>query len=142
VQEAAPAGYAAVLDPNGADTLRHSYNALGPMGRLIVYGFSSMIPVGRGRPSYAKLVSKYLKTPRFNPIEMTGDNKSVMAFNLSYLFEHAELLHEAIGQMLELFAVGRLRPLGFECFSLSEAGRAQHTLESGQTTGKLVLLVK
>lgn len=142
VREAAPDGYAAVLDPNGADTLRKSYDALGPMGRLIVYGFSSMLPMGRGKPSYARLVAKYLKTPRFNPIEMTGDNKSVMAFNLSYLFEHQELLTEAMAQMLELFAAGRLRPLGFQSFSLSEAGQAHRLLESGQTTGKLVLLAK
>jgi len=140
VSRAEPAGYAAALDPNGADTLWQSYQALGPMGRLVVYGFSSMIPKGRGTPSYLKLALKYLSTPRFHPLQMTGANKSVMAFNLSYLFERHDLLQKAMHAMLELFGQGRLWPLGVREFALRDAAQAQAALESGDTTGKLVLV--
>src|SRR5690606_22776276 len=127
------------LDPNGQETLLNSYEALGPTGRLVVYGFSSMIPKNRGKPSYWRLTTKYLRTPRFNPILMTGSNKSVMAFNLSYLFDEHALLGEAMNELLDLFAQGKLKPLDTESFPLARAADAHRALESGKTTGKLVL---
>ncbi len=48
----APAGYDVVLDANGVSTLSGSYAALAPTGRLVVYGFHSMLPRQGGRPSY------------------------------------------------------------------------------------------
>jgi len=139
VRRAAPDGYAVVMDPNGEETLMQSYKALGPTGRLLIYGFSSMIPQNRGKPSYLRLATKYLKTPRFNPILMTGSNKSVMAFNLSYLFERHDLLTESMDELVELFAVRKLTPLEIQSFPLGQAGEAHRALESGTTTGKLVL---
>lgn len=141
VREAAPGGYHVALDPNGEETLMGSYRALRPTGRLIVYGFSSMISKGKGRPSYAKLAYKYLKTPRFNPILMTGSNKAVMAFNLSYLFEESALLSEAMSELLGLVGKGWLTPLPVRRYALADAGRAHRDLESGNTIGKLVLML-
>jgi len=140
VRSAAPEGYAVVMDPNGEATLMKSYKALAPTGRLLIYGFSSMIPVSRGKPSYLQLATKYLKTPRFNPILMTGSNKSVMAFNLSYLFDRHDLLAEGMDELVELFAVRKLTPLDVQSFPLSHAADAHRAIESGTTTGKLVLL--
>ncbi|MGC4090520.1 MAG: hypothetical protein QM756_22155 [Polyangiaceae bacterium] len=39
------------------------------MGRLVIYGFHSMMSHG-GIPNPLKLVWQYLRTPRFNPLEM------------------------------------------------------------------------
>jgi len=140
VREVAPEGYGIALDPNGQETLLNSYEALGPTGRLVVYGFSSMIPKNRGKPSYWRLATKYLRTPRFNPILMTGSNKSVMAFNLSYLFDQHELLTEAMSEIVELFARGQLEPLETRSFPFERAADAHRALESGNTVGKLVLV--
>lgn len=140
-RELAPQGYQLVLDPNGAATLQQSYQLLAPMGRLIVYGFSSMLSRGRALPNPLRLLTKYLTTPRFNPLRLTADNKSVMAFNLSYLFEHGELLAEAMAELLGGFERQQLRPLPVRTFPLGDAGLAQRALESGETVGKLVLTV-
>lgn len=139
VRAAAPEGFSAVLDPNGERTLMKSYKALKPTGRLIIYGFSSMLPEGSGKPSYLRLATKYYKTPRFNPILMTGSNKSVMAFNLSYLFDEQALLREAMDELLELFAGHKLAPLRMQSFSLAHAAEAHRAIETGTTVGKLVL---
>lgn len=139
VRSAAPEGYSVVMDPNGEETLMKSYRALRPTGRLLVYGFSSMVPLNRGKPSYLRLATKYLKTPRFNPILMTGSNKSVMAFNLSYLFDYHDMLREGMDELVELFAVRKLTPLDIQSFPLAQAAEAHRALESGSTTGKLVL---
>jgi hypothetical protein len=56
-----------------------------------VKGFHSMIPKSGGVPNWLKLIWDYLWTPRFNPLDMTGANKSVLAFNLSYLFHKIDI---------------------------------------------------
>ena len=70
---------------------------------------------------------------------MTGSNKSVMAFNLSYLFDRHELLSEGMDELVELFAIRKLQPLNIQSFPLAQAAEAHRALESGSTTGKLVL---
>lgn len=142
-RQLAPHGYHVVLDANGAETLRGSYEALASPGRLIVYGFHSMLPRsggGRvGRPSWPRLAWSYLRTPRFDPLRMTGENRSVMAFNLSYLFEEKALLREAMETIWTGLERGALSPLPTRAFPLERVADAHAALESGATTGKLVL---
>ena len=136
---AAPDGYDAVFDANGVETLQQSYAALRPTGRLVIYGFHSMLPRRGGRPSWPRLILGYLRTPRFNPLQLTGDNKSVMAFNLSYLFERRELLAEAMAELFAQVAQGALAPPEAHVYPFADVAAAHRALESGQTTGKLVL---
>ena len=60
----APEGYDVILDANGVSTLGKSYKHLRPTGRLVTYGFASMLPRGRGggRVSWLKLLWTYLRT--------------------------------------------------------------------------------
>lgn len=135
----APRGYQAVFDANGVATLRQGYRHLAPTGRLVVYGFHSMLPHD-GRLNWARLAWDWLRTPRFNPLRMTQENRSVLAANLSFLQAHAPSLREGMLWLLERFADGRLQPLPVETFPLADAAAAQQRLESGRTVGKLALL--
>src|SRR5690606_20368615 len=105
----APGGFDVVLDANGVQTMRRSYAVLRPTGRLVVYGFHSMLPAGRGRPSWAKLIWDFVRMPRFSPLKLTNDNRSVLAFNLSYLFDRREEIQEAVHQILAWVQEGKLR---------------------------------
>jgi NADPH:quinone reductase-like Zn-dependent oxidoreductase len=135
-----PEGFDAVFDANGAETLRGSYGCLRPTGRLVVYGFHSMLPRQGGRPSWLKLAWDFLRTPRFSPLEMTQSNRSVMAFNLSYLFDRIDLLREAMAELLDQLEAGRLQPPRTTTYPLAAVAEAHRALESGRTTGKLVLV--
>lgn len=135
----APDGYQAIFDANGVATLAESYRQLAPTGRLVIYGFHSMLP-RNGRLNWWKLARDWLRTPRFNPLAMTRDNKSVLAANLSFLQSHAPSLRAGMLWLLERFASGELRPLPVETWPLAEAARAQQRIESGQTVGKLALI--
>ncbi|EYF08773.1 synaptic vesicle VAT-1 family membrane protein [Chondromyces apiculatus] len=137
----APEGYDIVLDANGAETLKHSYRHLGPGGRLIIYGFHTMMPRRGGRPDYLKLAVDFVRTPRFNPLDLCNDNKSVLSFNLSYLFPRADLLKEAMDQLLGWVEQGKLQPPQLRTYPLAEVGEAHLAIESGTTVGKLVLTV-
>lgn len=135
----APQGFDAVFDANGVATLRHSYEHLAPTGRLVVYGFASMLPKS-GRPNWLALARDWLRTPRFDPMDMTRTNRSVLAANLSFLQSHAPAMREGMQWLLERFADGRLEPLPVETFPLAEAAEAQRRMESGRTVGKLALI--
>jgi len=70
---------------------------------------------------------------------MANDSKSVMAFNLSFLFDRRDILEEGMPQLLSwvrrgFLTVGRVTP-----YPLKEVSKAHSDLESGQTVGKLVL---
>jgi len=141
-EAAAPEGYDVVLDANGVETLRASFAHLAPTGRLVVYGFATMLPRGgtKGKPRWAKLAADWVRTPRFDPLTMTNENKSVMAFNLSYLFDRPDILAEGMGALLGHVAAGKLAPPRVQEFPLSQVADAHRALESGTTIGKLVLV--
>lgn len=137
----APNGYDVVLDANGVATLKQSYEHLAPIGRLVVYGFSTMIAKTKsGRTNWFKLIVDFLRTPRFSAFELSEKNRSVLAFNLSDLFEKKEILHDAMTQLLGWVAEGAIEPGDPKSYPFAEASDAHRAIESGLTTGKLVLI--
>jgi len=138
-QRHAPEGYDVVLDANGITTLKDSYRQLAPRGRLVVYGFHGMLATRNGLPGKLRLAWDYLRTPRFSPFDLTTKNRSVLGFNLSYLFEHNAMLAAGMQQILQWQADGRLVVPTVTTFPLESVAEAHQKLESGQTIGKLVL---
>lgn len=139
-EKAAPDGFDAIFDANGAETLSEGYKHLTSGGRLIVYGFHTMLSKGRGKPNWFKLLWYFLKTPRFNPLMMTHDNKNVMAFNLSSLMPKKGILANDLEQILKLLQEGKIKPPLVKEYAFEQVAKAQSDLESGQTIGKLVLI--
>jgi NADPH:quinone reductase-like Zn-dependent oxidoreductase len=135
-----PEGYHVVLDANGVSTLQQSYRHLAPVGKLVVYGFHSMLPRKGGRPNRLRLLWDYTRTPRFNPFTLTTRNRSVLGFNLSFLFDRSELLHEAMDQLLRWVEEDKIQPLAVHTYPFEQVAQAHRDLESGQTVGKLVLI--
>ncbi len=136
----APQGFAAVFDANGVSTLRRSYHHLAPGGRLVVYGFHSMLPRRGGRPNYVRLAWDLLRTPWFSPLALVSHNRSVLGFNLSYMFHRADLLAAAMTRISSGFAAGHLHMPAVTTYPLTAVAKAHADLESAQTIGKLVLL--
>ncbi|MEM7605223.1 MAG: medium chain dehydrogenase/reductase family protein [Myxococcota bacterium] len=136
----APAGFDVILDANGVATLGESYAHLASPGKLVVYGFATMLPRGGARTNYLKLAADYLRTPRFNPLDMTNESKSVLAFNLSYLFDRQDLLQEAMADIRVWLDSGAIVAPPVQSFALDRVADAHRAIESGETIGKLVLV--
>lgn len=134
-----PQGFDVVLDANGYETLRSSYRLLRPTGRLVIYGAHSMMSRGKARPNWLKLAWGYLLTPRFHPLNLTNDNKSVLAFNLSYLFDEVPAFRAAMTEILGWLTAGKFKASPIQAFDFEQVGEAHRALQSGRTTGKLVL---
>jgi len=138
-ERCAPDGFDVVFDANGVATLRQSYLHLARAGKLVVYGFHTMLPRKGGRPNWLKLGIDFLRTPRFNPFEMTTESRSVLAFNLSYLFDRTDILEEGMDKMMGWLEEGRIKAPPVTCYRFADAAQAHRDIESGQTVGKLIL---
>jgi NADPH:quinone reductase-like Zn-dependent oxidoreductase len=136
----APEGFDVICDANGVATLKHSYKHLRKAGKLVVYGFHSMIPKKGGKPNWLKLASDYLRTPRFNPMDLTMESKSVLAFNLSYLYDRTDILEAAMSDLVGWLERGHIKAPPVSIYPLDDVAKAHRDIESGQTTGKLVLV--
>jgi NADPH:quinone reductase-like Zn-dependent oxidoreductase len=141
VKEYAPLGVDLAFDANGVETFKESYAHLASCGKLIVYGAHSMFPKKGGKVNWPKLALDYFKTPRFNPLDLTSDNKSVIGFNLSFLFHRKDLLTEAFRDLFKWYEEGLSRSPKITTDPLEEVGKAHEELESGKTIGKLVLTI-
>jgi NADPH:quinone reductase-like Zn-dependent oxidoreductase len=136
----APEGYDVICDANGVETLGDSYDHLRRAGKLVIYGFHTMMPKEGGKPNWPKLVWGWLRTPRFNPLDLTADSKSVLAFNLSYLFDRTDFLQAFIADFEGWLADGAIEPPPLTEYPLDDVARAHADIESGTTVGKLVLI--
>jgi NADPH:quinone reductase-like Zn-dependent oxidoreductase len=140
VRTHAPKGCDVVLDGNGISTLRGSYSALKPTGKLISYGYTSMFPKQKGIPNYYKLMMDYFRTPKFNPVDMHKRNKSLITFNLSFLFGRKDLFDIGMDDLYPWFKEGEIRMPKITSYPFEEVAQAHRDIQSGQTVGKLVLV--
>ena len=134
-----PQGFDVVFDANGPATLKQSYRHLAPSGKLVVYGFHTMLSKRGGFSNYVKLAYGYLRIPKWNPLKMTNENKSLIAFNLSYLFDRIDLLTASMQDLMQWVAEGKIRGVPLQAYPFEKVADAHRALESGKTVGKLIL---
>ncbi|MTB50044.1 zinc-binding dehydrogenase [Lewinella sp. W8] len=127
-----------IMECIGGKIFRDGFDVLAPMGRSIVYGAARYGSVGN-RPNYPRLLWQYLTRPKIDPQNLPELNKSVMGFNLIWLYERAELMHDILG---ELAALDLGRPHVGHRFPFEELPRAVRTFQGGKTMGKVVVEVK
>lgn len=127
-----------VLECIGGKIFEDSYQLLGAGGRIITYGSANFTPEGTS-PNWIHTVFQYLFRPKLDPLHMTTENKSVMAFNLIWMWEKLEELSNLLVEVLSL----GMKPqyIGRE-FPFESAKDALSFFRSGKSIGKIVLIVK
>ncbi|NBC06570.1 MAG: zinc-binding dehydrogenase [Bacteroidetes bacterium] len=126
-----------IMECIGGKVLEQGYELLAPQGRMIVYGSARYGSVGN-RPNYLKLLYYYLTRPKIDPQKMPEHNKSVMGFNLIWLYHRAGLMHQLLGELSEL-DLGK--PHVGHTFAFQELKAAILKFQSGKTIGKVVVKV-
>ena len=139
--EISPDGYDVVFDANGPATLKQSYNQLAPAGKLVAYGFHSVLSLYAGVPNYLKLLLQYFRVPRWSPLNMTQENRSLIGFSLSFLFHRTDLIKEAMQDLLKWVEEGKIKALVVHPFPFEKVADAHCALESGNSVGKLILKI-
>ncbi len=124
-----------VLDCIGGQIFKDGFRLLAPEGRMIVYGSAHFASTGK-KPNYFKLIWKYLKRPKIDPMRLTNWNKSVMGFNLIYLYDRKGKLAQYIHHLQELNID---KPFIGHTFEFDELLEAIRLFQTGKTTGKIVV---
>jgi hypothetical protein len=62
---------------------------------------------------------EWLRVPRFNPLDMTTRNRSVLAFNLSFLLGRTALLQAAVNALVGWVEAGAIQVPKVCCFRLA-----------------------
>jgi len=127
-----------IMECIGGKVLEQGYDILAQQGRMIVYGSARYGSVGN-RPNYLKLLYYYLTRPKMDPQKMPEQNKSVMGFNLIWLYHRAELMHQLLGELAQL-ELGK--PYVGHRYAFGELKDAILKFQSGKTMGKVVVEVE
>jgi NADPH:quinone reductase-like Zn-dependent oxidoreductase len=139
VRKGAPHGVDIVLDAVGGDSWRLGYRLLAPGGRLVCYGASAL---SEGlRRNVWKVVWRVLRFPRFGPLSLMSDNRSVAGVNLGHLWNDQVLLAPQVEALLGYAREGRLTPRVDRAFPLGEAAAAHRYIHERRNIGKVVLLL-
>lgn len=131
------AGVQIALDAVGGASFAKSYRCLASMGRLFMFGMSSM--AGGEKRSIVRALRQVLAIPRFKTIPLLNDNRGVFGVNLGHLWHEAPRLQAMLAQVLELVVEGTLTPVVDRVFPLAEAAEAHRYLQSRQSFGKVLL---
>jgi NADPH:quinone reductase len=116
-------GVDVVVDPVGGSVFSESLRTLAPLGTVIGIGYAG----GFWEP--------------LDPGLLVGRNLGVQGFYLGRLMAHrADLVREAIDELVELWGDGVVKPVVGAEYPLAEAGEAQRLIEERRSTGKVVLV--
>lgn len=126
-----------VVDTIGGRYFSIPFRHLAPMGRIIVVGSSRYSSVGN-RPNLFHLLRHYLTRPKIDPQNLPNQNKSIMGFNLIYLYDNAMLFHLLLE---EISALNLAKPHVGHVFPFDQMRKAIRLFQSGKTMGKVVMRV-
>jgi synaptic vesicle membrane protein VAT-1 len=133
-------GVDVVLDPIGGRSARVSYGMLAPLGRLVLYGASTL--ASGERRSLWRVVRTLIEMPAFRSLSLMNRNRGVFGLNVGHLWSETAKLGGAMDVLLADFAAHRLRPVIAATFPLERAADAHRYIQSRANIGKVILTVE
>lgn len=128
-----------VLDGIGGGLSIRSFRALGPGGRLVIFGHHSTISAGRkSRRGWA---AWYAATACVGLAGLVSPRRKVLAYRIAKLRDHRpDWFRDDLAELISLLRAGKIHPVLAERLPLGEARRAHELLERSAARGKLVLV--
>ena len=126
-----------VMECIGGKILKEGFRALTAQGRMIVYGNASFTTAGDA-PNKLKMLWRYLRRPKIDPLILPNTNKMICGFNLIWLYPQIERFHGILQALSDLQLPA---PLVGETYPFDALADAVRKLQSGQTMGKVVVQV-
>ena len=124
-----------IMDAVGGKVQKDSFDFLAPTGRLVSYGLSQFMSHGTV-PNYLKLALQFLTMPRYQSLTLIESNKSVLGFNLIWLYDRISLMK---GMLNEISSLKLGKPYIGKVFPYDKLMQAIKEFQSGNTTGKVVI---
>ncbi|MES1173100.1 MAG: medium chain dehydrogenase/reductase family protein [Myxococcales bacterium] len=127
-----------ILDPVGGASWSRAYDLLAPCGRLVAFGLSAV--AGGNTRSWLRAVRQVLSVPRFSPMKLMGDNKTISGTNMGHLVSRPDLISPQLASLLEMYEQGLLEPRVDRAFSFAEASAAHQYIHDRKACGKVLLV--
>jgi NADPH:quinone reductase-like Zn-dependent oxidoreductase len=132
-------GVDVVLDPLGGKSFNASYRLLAPLGRMVMYGVSS---ISRGeRRNWWHAARAVMQMSSFKPLSLINRNRGIFGLNLLHLWDEREQLATAMQFLLAEVSAKRLLPIVAKTFPLEHAADAHRYMQERANVGKIVLTV-
>jgi NADPH:quinone reductase-like Zn-dependent oxidoreductase len=125
------------FDAIGGRSFRQSFSLLRAGGRLVCFGASEVQAGERRSPLRALRVIAQM--PRFNPLKLMSQSKSVIGLNMLTLWDEHESLDELVQPLRAWIDDGSLRPVVAQEFRLDDGAAAHRYMHERKNVGKVVL---
>jgi len=126
-----------VLESIGGKIFKESFDLLSHTGRIIIYGGAQFMSHS-SRPNYLKILFQYLTRPKVDPISLSDTNRSMMGFNLIYLWDKPDVMKRMLTNILNF---NIKKPYVGSVFTFDNLPDALKLFQSGKTIGKVVVKV-
>ncbi len=126
-----------VLESIGGKIFKDSFDLLSPTGRTVIYGGAQFMS-HQSRPNYPKLLYQILTRPKVDPLSLSDTNRSMMGFNLIYLWDKPEDMKRMLAKILNF---NLKKPYVGSTFSFDKLPDALKLFQSGKTIGKVVVII-
>lgn len=130
-------GVDVVLDALGGGDWRKGYALLRPVGILIAFGLANTN--SGGKRSLFNVVKQLVRIPRFSPLKLMDDNRTVSGCNMGHLWDEKALLRRQLDALVKLYEDGSIRPHVHAIHSFDQAREAFDDIALGRNTGKVLL---
>lgn len=132
-------GVDVVFDGIGTKSLLRSYKTLRTGGRLIGYGFGSMMKDGRSK-AY-EIASNIVNWINLFALNLIPDKRKIIPYSIQTLKRRKpDWFREDLQILLNLLKQGKIKPIIAARMQLNEAAHAHEVLGTGSVTGKIVLI--
>lgn len=126
-----------IMECIGGEVFQAGYERLAEEGRSIVYG-SARYATRSDKPNYLKLLWQFFTRPKIDPQKMIELNRGILGFNLIYLYEKVELMHELLLKIKDLDIAP---PHVGQTFTWDKLPDAIRAFQGGQTIGKVLVTI-
>lgn len=126
-----------ILDPIGGKVFRKSLRLLTDGGRIICYGVVDLL--SGGKRNLPKILWKFINLPKVKVLDLIQNNKGVFGLALNRLVKEIEVISAPLQELIDLYIKGVIKPQIRAIFPADKASQAHQLLESGQSTGKIIL---
>ena len=130
-------GVDVVLDALGGADWRKGYELLAPVGILIAFGLANTNKGGKRRMLH--VLGQLARIPRFSPLKLMDDNRTVSGCNMGHLWDEKTLLRRQLEALVRLYEDGVVRPHVHAIHSFEDATEAFGDIEHGRNLGKVLL---
>lgn len=131
-------GVHVVLDALGGKDWTKGYNILRSVGRLVAFGFANMSQ-GEKR-SLFRVIGQFFSIPKFSPMTLMNDNRSVAGVNMGKLWHEIDVLNQEMRDIVELYNQGHVKPHIDSTYPFEQAAEAHKRLEDRKNIGKVLLI--